>query len=497
MSRKNYWFLVIIIFAVLSIFICTNIPFQLGLDLRGGSQLTLEVKPTEEVTKITVNEMEGVKAVLEKRVNGLGVSDSQLQTVGTNQLLLELPGEQDPSGAAKVLGETALLEFRIQKKGTETQLRDLQTQRNSVESIIRLLEEKNNSAQLLKEININDDINKYFERYNIKSNQILDFDQFNLLRNKINTEIAGLFEPTTLTGKYLTNAGRRQDQNTNNWEVTLNFNSEGGEKFADITKSLAGTSRLLGIVIDGISYSEASVGKQFVTAGITGGAATISGNFTADDARNLEVQLRGGALPLPIDIIQVRTIGPSLGTQNIRLSLFAALTGLILVGVFMIFIYKLAGFVAVLALSFYSLFTLSIYALLPVTLTLPGIAGFILSIGMAVDANVLIFERLKEELRNGNTLIRSIDASFKNAFSSIIDGHLTTLISCITLFYLGTGFVKGFAATLGIGVVLSLFTALTCTKAILKFFMSYQGLRKISNFINPKLISSPSINVQP
>ena len=200
-------------------------------------------------------------------------------------------------------------------------------------------------------------------------------------------------------------------------------------------------------------------------------------------------------MPLPIDIIQVRTIGPSLGTQNIRLSLFAALSGLILVGIFMILIYKLAGFVAVLALSFYSLFTLSIYALIPVTLTLPGIAGFILSIGMAVDANVLIFERLKEELRIGNTLIRSIDASFKNAFSSIIDGHLTTLISCITLFYLGTGFVKGFAATLGIGVVLSLFTALTCTRAILKFLMSYQGLRKISYFVNTSIITSPSINI--
>ena len=496
MGRRNYWFLVVIIFAVLSIFICTNNAFQLGLDLRGGSQLTLEVQPTEEITKITPNEMEGVKSVLEKRVNGLGVSDSQLQTVGNNQLLLELPGEQDPSGAAKVLGKTALLEFRIQRNETELQLRELQSQRNSIESIIKLLEENNNSTQLIKEININKEINTLFEKYNMESNQILDSSKFNILRNKINIEIASLFEPTKLTGKYLTSAGRRQDQNTNNWEVTLNFNSEGGEKFADITKSIAGTSRLLGIVIDGISYSEASVGKQFETAGITGGAATISGNFTADDARNLEVQLRGGALPLPINIIQVRTIGPSLGTQNIRLSLLAALTGLIFVGLFMILVYKLAGFVAVLALSFYSLYTLSIYALLPVTLTLPGIAGFILSIGMAVDANVLIFERLKEELLNGNTLIRSIDASFKNAFSSIIDGHLTTLISCITLFYLGTGFVKGFAATLGIGVVLSLFTALTCTKAILKFLMSYQGLRKISNFINPKQISSQSINVQ-
>ncbi len=496
MGRKNYWFLIVIIFAILSIFICTNIPFQLGLDLRGGSQLTLEIQPTEEITKITSNDIEGVKAVLDKRVNGLGVSDSQLQTIGTNQLLLELPGEQDPSDAAKVLGETALLEFRIQRNGTEDQLRVLQAQRNSIESIINLIDQNINSAQLIKEINTSNDINKLFEKYNIKTNQILEAEEFVLLRNRVNTEIANLFDPTSLTGQYLTNAGRRQDQNTNNWEVTLSFNSEGGEKFANITKSIAGTSRLLGIVIDGISYSEASVGKQFESAGITGGAATISGNFTADDARNLEVQLRGGSLPLPIEIIQIRTIGPSLGTQNIRLSLIAALTGLVFVGVFMIFVYKLAGFVAVLALTFYSLFTLSIYALLPVTLTLPGIAGFILSIGMAVDANVLIFERLKEELRTGNTLIRSIDASFKNAFSSIIDGHLTTLISCITLFYLGTGFVKGFAATLGIGVVLSLFTALTCTKSILKFLMSYQGLRKISNFLNPKQISSRSVNVQ-
>ena len=204
MGRKNYWFLFVIIFAVLSIFICTNIPFQLGLDLRGGSQLTLEVQPTKEITKITPNEIEGVKAVLDKRVNGLGVSDSQLQTVGTNQLLLELPGEQDPSGAAKVLGETALLEFRIQKNGTAAQLRDLQTQRNSVESIINLLEENNNSAQLLKEININNDINQLFEKYNIQSDQILDVVEFNILRNKISTEIAGLFEPTSLTGQYLT-----------------------------------------------------------------------------------------------------------------------------------------------------------------------------------------------------------------------------------------------------------------------------------------------------
>ena len=152
----------------------------------------------------------------------------------------------------------------------------------------------------------------------------------------------------------------------------------------------------------------------------------------------------------------------------------------------MIFFYRLAGIVAIFALSFYSLFNIAIYALIPVTLTLPGIAGFIFSIGMAVDANVLIFERVKDELRSGNTLIRSIETGFSQAFSSILDGHITTLISCISLFYLGTGFVKGFAATLGLGVFISLFTALSCTRVLLRFFMSYKSLRKPSNFLSIK-----------
>ncbi len=497
MSRQNYWLGFIIALAILCFYVCTNFPFQLGLDLRGGSQLTLEVQPTKEFTKISSDQMEAVKAVLDKRVNGLGVADSQLQTIGTDQLLLELPGEQDPSGAAKVLGETALLEFRVQKVGTRDSLKELQALRSRVSGFIKILETRNNKSlninPLIKE---NNDLVNLFKKYNLILDSSSQSESFLLLRNAINKDIANLFDSTSLTGKDLISAGRRQEQNMTDWEVTLSFNGEGGEKFADLTKSIAGTPRLLGIVIDGLSYSEASVGQQFKNAGITGGSATISGNFTAEAARNLEVQLRGGSLPLPVEIVQIRTIGPSLGAENVRLSLFAALTGLGLVGFFMIFIYRLAGFVSVLALSFYALFTLSIYAILPVTLTLPGIAGFILSIGMAVDANVLIFERLKEELFSGNTLIRSIDASFKNAFSSIIDGHLTTLISCIALFYLGTGFVKGFAATLGIGVLLSLFTALTCTKSILKFLMSYKGLRRVSNFVNPKKISIPAVTIQ-
>ncbi|MEY3963684.1 MAG: Protein translocase subunit SecD [Cyanobacteriota bacterium] len=265
--------------------------------------------------------------------------------------------------------------------------------------------------------------------------------------------------------------------------MTLSFSREGGEAFARLTQSIAGSGRLLGIVLDGRSISEATVGPEFQAAGITGGAASITGNFSAEEARELEVQLRGGSLPLPVEVLEVRTVGPSLGAENIRTSLVAALSGLALVAVFMVITYRLAGVVAVVALSLYGLFNLAIYALIPVTLTLPGIAGFILSLGMAVDANVLIFERIKDELREGNTLIRSIDTGFSLAFSSILDGQVTTLISCAALFLLGTGFVKGFAVTLGIGVLLSLFSALTCTRTLLRLLMSYPALRRPTLFV--------------
>jgi preprotein translocase subunit SecD len=236
-------------------------------------------------------------------------------------------------------------------------------------------------------------------------------------------------------------------------------------------------------MLDGRSISEASVGPQFATAGITGGAASITGGFSADQARDLEVQLRGGALPLPVEIIENRSVGPTLGAENVRNSLLAALVGIGLVGVFMVVLYRLPGFVAVLALGLYALFNLAMYALIPVTLTLPGIAGFILSVGMAVDANILIFERTKEELLDGNTLFRSVDVGFTRAFSSIFDGHVTTLISCAALGWLGSGLVRGFAITLAVGVLLSLFTALTCTRTLLRLLLSYPALRRPGLFL--------------
>ena len=480
MARQQGWFALILALAIAAAAVLSSFPLQLGLDLRGGSQLTLEVQPAGEVTTIGAEQMEAVKAVLDRRVNGLGAAESTLQTVGDDQLVLQLPGVTDPTRAADVLGSTALLEFRAQMQGTQEEVDSLRKLRAQLLSVLatRSADEASEPDPVEQE-----ELAKRQQELGLDGTAETESEQLEQLLGRTNQEILDRFEPTAFTGKQLISAGRQQQQNGSGWEVTLNFNAEGGEKFAELTQSIAGTGRLLGIVLDGELISEASVGPQYKAAGISGGTASISGNFTAEDARDLEVQLRGGSLPLPVEILEVRTIGPSLGAENVRRSLIAALSGLVLVGIFMLLIYRLAGAVAVMALSLYALFNLAVYALIPVTLTLPGIAGFILSIGMAVDANVLIFERIKDELRRGNTLIRSIETGFSEAFSSIVDGHLTTLISCAALFFLGTGLVKGFAATLGIGVLLSLFTALTCTRTLLRFLMSYQGLRRPTNFL--------------
>ena len=480
MARQQGWFALILALAIAAAAVLSSFPLQLGLDLRGGSQLTLEVQPAGEITTIGAEQMEAVKAVLDRRVNGLGVAESTLQTVGDDQLVLQLPGVTDPTRAADVLGSTALLEFRAEKEGTQEEVQSLRQLRGQLKSVLATRTEDEASELDPEE---QQELANRQKELGLDGTAKTETEQLQQLLAKTNREILDRFEPTAFTGKQLISAGRQQQQNGSGWEVTLNFNAEGGEKFAELTQSIAGTGRLLGIVLDGELISEATVGPQYKAAGISGGTASISGNFTAEDARDLEVQLRGGSLPLPVEILEVRTIGPSLGAENVRRSLIAALSGLVLVGIFMLLIYRLAGAVAVMALSLYALFNLAVYALIPVTLTLPGIAGFILSIGMAVDANVLIFERIKDELRRGNTLIRSIETGFSEAFSSIVDGHLTTLISCAALFFLGTGLVKGFAATLGIGVLLSLFTALTCTRTLLRFLMGYQGLRRPTNFL--------------
>ena len=492
MKRRQGWLFFIIFLISISFFSLLNNSFQLGLDLKGGSQLTLQLLKQEG--KVSNEELESVKAVLDRRINNLGLSESNLQTLGTNQIIVELPGQQNPASAARVLGQTAMLEFGIQSPNSSDKYRDLDSVRNKIEVLLKNFENINNRRI---DDNTKKEIETFINEIELELNYKTDvdsevFSRLQDLDSSVKKEIAKLFIKTDLTGKYLINAGRNQQQSNSSWEVSLTFDNEGGEIFANITKDIAGTEKLLGIILDGESISEAGVSSQYAQSGITGGRAVISSSsFNAETAKQLEVNLRGGSLPIPIEIVESNTIGPSLGSKNIIKSFYAAIFGLLFVGLFMILNYRILGFVSVFSLFSYGIFNLALYCLIPITLTLPGIAGLILSIGMAVDANILIFERIREELKSGNTLVKSINNGFQRANSSIIDGHLTTLITCLILFLLGTSFVKGFAVTLGIGVCISLFTSLNCSKTLLSLLTGYQSLRQKKYYIsNTKSINS-------
>ncbi|NEQ74383.1 MAG: protein translocase subunit SecD [Okeania sp. SIO2C9] len=452
MRKQNSYIALILVLVIASVTVLSQIPIRLGLDLRGGSQLTIQLQTSEEVPTIDERVMEGVLKIVENRVNALGVSESVVQSLGQDQILVQLPGVNDPAQAERVLGGTAQLDFREQLQGTEQQLAiEYQLQRQ------RLVEQK-----LLKNSEDLEAIAKNLESL-----------------EKTNQAIAGLFKEPTLKGQDLRDAlAEPEAPGSNNWNVALRFTSEGGQKFAELTKNLAGTGRSIGIFLDDQLLSAPTVGVEFAETGITGGNAVIQGRFTAEQANELAVQLRGGALPVSVEIVENRTVGATLGRDSIQRSVYAGAGGLILVLIFMVVYYRLPGIIADVALVIYSLFTIASFAILGVTLTLPGIAGFILSIGMAVDANVLIFERTREELRSGKTLYRSVESGFYRAFSSILDGNVTTLIACIALFWLGTGLVKGFALTLGIGVAISMFTAVTCSRTLMFWAIGFSQFRK-------------------
>lgn len=463
MGKYRIWLAVILALTIAAVVVITQVPTRLGLDLRGGSQLTLQVQPTEAIPNITERELEAVQTVVEGRVNGLGVSEAVVQQLGNDQLLVQLPGVSDPQQAERVLGGTAQLEFRAQKPGTERQLPiENQILQEHLAELARL------QAQIPEGGLIDSDTQEQIEAV-----------QQDIAESE--AAIAALFEPPALTGEKLTDAIARPSSGTA-WEVVIQFNSAGGNDFAELSRNIAGTGRSIGIFLDNRLLSAPTVNVQYAETGITGGGAVISGNFTAESARDLEIQLRGGALPLPVEVVENRTVGPTLGRDSIQRSLYAALGGLILVLIFMAVYYRLPGILADIALIVYALLTWAAFNLLGVTLTLPGIAGFILSIGMAVDANVLIFERTREELRSGKTLYRSVESGFYRAFSSILDSNVTTLISCGALFYFGAGLVKGFALTLAIGVAISMFTALTCSRTLLFFVLSMPQFRKPNLF---------------
>ena len=470
MQKQRAYVVLILALVAAAIAILTTIPPEQGLDLIGGSQLTIRVKPTEEVTEITRDDLDAVKRVIENRINEFGVSETTVQTVGDDKILVQLPGESDPETAERRLQGTAELEFKAQRQGTEGELAAESQVRQQLQLQLAILREQELTPENAAEIA------KLQESVKASSEAI-----------------SGYFDSVDLTGKNLEDARPQPTQTGNAWEVAINFNEAGGNKFAELTKNLAGTGRSLGIFLDNELISAPSVGPQFADLGITGGRAVITGNFDLESARDLAIQIRGGSLPFPVEIVENRTVGATLGQDSINRSKIAGIAGLVLVLIFMAVYYRLPGIIADISLVVYALLTLATYSIAGVTLTLPGIAGFILSIGMAVDANVLIFERTREELRNGKTLYRSVESGFFRAFSSILDSNVTTLIACGALFWLGSGLVRGFALTLAIGVLVSMFTAVTCSRTLLLLtVLSMPKVRQKPELFCPNLQTTKS-----
>jgi len=420
MGKQLGSLVVMVVVVAAALYVVLTRPIQLGLDLKGGTQLTLQAQTTAQVTEITPEVMQGLVQVIRQRIDGLGVSEPLIQISGRDQLFLQLAGVADPDRAVQLLGDTAQLEFRRQRIATELPTGDAPRE-----------------------------------------------------------ELDRVFESVGLTGAMLTNAlPQPPRQGSQFWEVGLEFTPEGGDKFAELTKALAGTGRSIGIFLDDRLISAPVVPAQFAATGITGGTAVITGTFDVTTATDLAIKLKAGALPVPVQVIENRTLGATLGAVSIQQSLYAGILGIILVLIFMVYYYRLPGLMADVALLIYALCTFASFQLLGVTMSLPGIAGFILSIGMAVDANVLIFERMREELQAGKTLYKSIEEGFNRAFSSILDGNVTTLLVCAVLFSLGIGLLKGFALTLAIGIVVSFFSALLCTRTLLRLLVSITALRQ-------------------
>ena len=376
----------------------------LGLDLQGGLHVVLQAKEAED-GQVTEDTLQKAIAILRNRVDALQVTEPILYSEGSDRIVVEIAGVDDPNMAVNILKSTARLEFMSRENSDDP-----------------------------------DDIGKIW-----------------------------------LTGDHLTDARAILENNsTNNYSVSLEFDEEGGQLFYEATSTILQYTndydRKLYIVVDGEVISAPGV-----NVAISGGKAVIEGSFTADEANALAIQLRSGALPVSLEILQSNLVGPTLGSDSLQSSVIAAILGLIAILIFMLGFYRLPGLIADISLVVYSILVLGTMVLMGATLTLPGIAGVALSIGMAVDANIIIYERVKDELRMGKTLKASIESGFKRAFWTIFDANLTTLIAAMVLLYFGSGPVKGFAVTLSIGIVASMLTALIFTRYLLIWSANFAG----------------------
>ena len=389
-----------------------DLEIKKGLDLAGGTSLTLQADMSKVNNSQRDQALESLKGIIERRVNLYGVSEPVIQTakVGKDyRVIVELAGITNLKQAIDLVGKTAELSFREEVDATAAA--------------------------------------------------------------KVSTTSAMLFGPfqklTDLTGKDLKIASPAFNQQTNEPIINLTFNEAGTKKWADITSKNVG--KRIAIMLD----NQILISPTVINP-ISNGQTVISGGFTTAATKQISTLLNSGALPAPVQVVEQRTVGATLGQDSINRSLMAGAIGLTIVAIFMIANYGKLGLFADLALIIYALMVMALFKLIPVTLTLAGIAGFILSIGMAVDANILIFERMKEEIRWGRNKLGAIEAGFNRAFPSIRDSNASTLITCAILYWFGTGPVRGFAVTLAIGVLVSLFTAVTVTRTFLRTFQKYE-----------------------
>ena len=412
-----------------------NVEIRLGLDLRGGLQTLLEADLPADTT-ISSDDLKVTRQILESRANALGVSEVVMQVAPPRRIVAEFPGLNDPEQVISSLQQTGLLEFV-----------DIGAQPISEGTIIQT--DYGTSAT---------------------SPTTTDTPTITATIDAAATPapvetpaVSPTIYHTVLTGAALSSVSVQAGQ-LGGFDIATTFKQDAAAIFADFTGSHV--NQYMAIVLD-----KRVISSLIIKSKIPNGQGVIQGKFTQDTANTLAIQLRYGSLPVPIKVVQSRSVGPTLGEESVRRSVIAGIIGLSIVILFMILYYRLPGFIADLALVLFALTSLMLYKLIPVVLTLSGIAGFILSIGMAVDANILIFERLKEELRAGRTLRQAIDLGWKRAWPSIRDSNFSTLITCVILFWFGSAFgasvVKGFALTLALGVGVSLFTAIIVTRTFL------------------------------
>jgi len=408
-----------------------EIPFKLGLDLQGGTHLIYEADLSSIAENEKTNSMEGLRDVIERRVNLFGVREPVVQIQG-QKLIVELAGVIDPAQAINEIGKTPFLEFKEQRDEEETK---------------KILDkQKEIQGKSMEEVQ------------KIENLQLILEDPY--------------FKSTPLTGKYLKKAELNFDQNTSKPLVSLEFNDEGAKIFEELTEKNVG--KQLAIYID-----QNPISAPVVQEKISGGKAQITGKFSIEEAKELTRNLNAGALPVPIKLISQQNVGPTLGKISLEQSLKAGIFGFLAILLFMIIFYRIPGIFASLSLLIYVVYILTLFKLIPVTLTLAGIAGFILSMGMAVDANILIFSRMREELNAGKTYLISIEEGSRRAWPAIRDGNFTTILVGLILFWLGTSFVKGFALTLVIGNLVGLFTAIFITNSLLRCFSGDKSSRWI------------------